>query len=484
MIISWRTFCRCVVPAVALILTLALSCAAAGKDTGVIIMRLEDGASSAPSASSGTGSRNTGAESAKPAEPTGQAQSPAPEGPCATEECPVIVVPPAKPRLAPPPAAKSASCALMDAETGQLLYGINERARRPNASTTKIMTAILMIERCKMDEWITASKSVCQTPFTSLHLKPGEKILAKDLLVGMMVRSANDAAAAAAERIAGSQARFAKLMNEKAKEIGCRDTNFVTPNGLYDPKHYSSAYDLCLMARYGFRYSVFNEAVSTKKYFLNSRTKNKEDLAVFSHNKFMKSYQGADGVKSGYVKQAGKCLVGSATRNGWRLVSAVLKSENVQSDTTVLMDYGFGNFRPYTVAKAEVKCAGAPVKGGASDKVPVAPARDLRVIIPRTEVTITTKLDMKPVEAPVAKGTRVGTMIAEVGGVRMASVDLRTTDDVGVSIARRLLWWGGMCGLVLACLVVGVKYGTAFTKNTRRRRRRVTTALRDFNRYR
>ena len=158
------------------------------------------------------------------------------------------------------------------------------------------------------------------------------------------MRSANDAAVAAAEHVAGSVPKFVAMMNRKAREIGCRNTHFVTPNGLPAPGHYSSAYDLALMARYAMRYPIFNEVVRTTKYFLLTRTINKKDMAVISPSKFLRNYPGADGVKSGYIRQAGNCYVGSATRDGWRLISAVLKCKNANQDTAALMDYGFNNF--------------------------------------------------------------------------------------------------------------------------------------------
>jgi serine-type D-Ala-D-Ala carboxypeptidase (penicillin-binding protein 5/6) len=356
--------------------------------------------------------------------------------------------------------------------------------KRPNASTTKIMTAILMIEKCKMTDTITASKSVCETPFTSLHLKPGEKILAKDLLVGMLVRSANDAAVAAAEHIARNVPAFVIMMNRKAVSIGCQHTHFVTPNGLYDKDHYSSAYDLCLMARYALQYPLFNEAVNTRKYYLNSRTLNKKDLAVFNNSKFLKDYPGADGVKSGYIKQAGYCYVGSATRNGWRLVSAVLKSDNASRDTAIVMDYVFSNFQPCTIARAGSVCTMAKIEGGSAATVAAAPVRDLTVPVPKTGGRVATRIHFSRVRAPILSGAKIGTIVASVNGRTVDIVELRALDKVEVSFVRRAWWWMKACGILIAGLMVVRKYGTAFAKNTRRRRRRVTTAMRGYNRYR
>ena len=395
----------------------------------------------------------------------------------------VIDVPPSIARPVPKPAVKAASVVLMDAATGQVIYSKNAHVRRPNASTTKIMTAILLIEHCKMTDKITASKKACETPYTSIHLKPGEQISARDLLMALMVRSANDAAVAAAEHIAGSTAAFAQMMNKKAREIGCTDTHFVTPNGLYSKNHYSSAYDLCLMARYAFRYPVFNEAISTRKHFLNSRTINRKDLAVFSRCKFLKNYSGADGAKSGYIKQAGYCLVGSATRNGWRLVCAVLKSDNAGRDVAAAMDYGFSNFEPYLVARANTPLAEVEIKGGAGSAV-AAPVEDVRVVVPKTGARIVTRLDPVALEAPIDKGAKVGTLVALVNGVPAAKVEMRAVEDVGISFARRAWRWTKIGAVVIAIAAVGRRYGAASAKSARRRRYRVAASLRGTDRFR
>ena len=172
------------VPAAIIAILLVLSASSVAEDGGVITLRLDE-----PGSSGKPSTDNT------------------------------IVVPASQKNPAPLPEVKGASAVLMDANTGQILYSKNRHVRRPNASTTKIMTAILLIENCKMTDTIKASKNACETRYTSLHLKPGEKISAKDVLIGMMVRSANDAAVAAAEHIAGTTSKFAKMMNKKAREI-------------------------------------------------------------------------------------------------------------------------------------------------------------------------------------------------------------------------------------------------------------------------
>lgn len=378
------------------------------------------------------------------------------------------------------PAIEALGAVLMDVDTGRVLYEKNPHKRLPNASTTKIMTAILLIEHCKLADVIQASENACTTPYTSLHLMPGETITVKDLLTGMLVRSANDASVAAAEHIAGSTENFAIVMNHKAASLGCTDTNFVTPNGLHDPEHYSSAYDLCLMTRYALRFKAFNEAVNTRKYFLNSRTLNKEDLCVYTHSKFLRSYPGADGVKSGYTRQSKTCYVGSATRDGWRLVSAILGSPNANAETAALMDYGFNNFERVQVITANQKCGDAKVTGGRYAAISALATKSLSIPVAKTGSKVTTRLRFSPIEAPVDKGDRVGKIAAVVDGQEVASVGLKAGEEMGISLWRRGLILAKGCGMLVALLIVG-RYGREITKSARRRRRRVASPLRRYN---
>lgn len=386
-------------------------------------------------------------------------------------------------RPAAKPAVTAACSALMDANTGQLLYDANAHKRRPNASTTKILTSILVIENCQLTDKITASKTCSETMFTSIHLKPGEQISVKDLLASLLIRSANDASVAAAEHVAGSVNKFAKMMNEKAKEIGCSNTHFVTPNGLYDPNHYSSAYDLCLMARYAFNYPVFNELIKLHKYKLDSRNLNRKDLVVFQKSKFLKNYTGADGVKSGYTKQSGPCYVGSATRTGWRLVSAVLDSKNVSQDTAALMNYGYGAYKLYKLAKARERWGMIPVSGGSQGSVAVFPERDVSVAVPRTGGKLSVVFSISQARAPITDGQSLGSVTTMLNGNPIETIELRSVERVDMSMLHKSTpFMIGCC--ILGCGMLLVKYGTTTSKDISFRGIRISTLLRDLNRRR
>lgn len=379
------------------------------------------------------------------------------------------------------PQIKAASAILVDAETGQILYSLKPHYRRPMASTTKVMTALLALEYCDMSENVTASKAASKVPYTSLHLVPGEQVPAKDLLTGMLIRSANDAAYAFGEHISGSIPKFSALMNARARQLGMRDTNFKNPNGLYESGHYSTAYDLALLTREAIKYPLFNEIVATRKAYI-TRNKNTKDLVVFAQSPFMKNYPGADGVKSGYVKQAGYCYIGSATKDGWRLLSVVLKSDNASRDSAALMDYGFANFRR-VVLEPEDKTTDVKVSGGKVKRVSASVKKTVAVVVAKNEdQTVEVKTSIEKVSAPVEKGEVVGKVTAYANGVAVLTVPLVATQSVGRSIvATAWHWsrWPWLCVFVAGLFnqTRRIRRGRTTAKNTLRRRSRFSQAL-------
>lgn len=376
-----------------------------------------------------------------------------------------------KPVAAPQVNAESA--VLVDAVTGQVLYEKNARVKRPMASTTKIMTAILVIENAGMNDVVTASKRASEVPYTSLHLKPGEKVKVIDLLRALMIRSANDSAVALAEHVGGSVEGFVKMMNQRAKELGAYDTKFANPNGLYAPGHYSTAHDLAIFTRHALRYEVFNQIVSTTSVRIE-RSINKQDVLVKTSSRFIKNYEGADGVKTGYIKQAGYCFVGSATRGGWRLLSVVLKSPDSQVDTTALMDYGFRNFERVILGTPEKSVTRVPVRGGKME-LEVVPSRVLHAAVKsgdRNSVRTDVNID-REIYAPVKKGDKIGTITAYVNDTPVATVDLKAASDVEQTMISTTWPWIRTVTL-LAMISIGVAGGRAAAKGTGGGRRRLS----------
>ncbi|MFQ3612071.1 MAG: D-alanyl-D-alanine carboxypeptidase family protein, partial [Fimbriimonadales bacterium] len=234
--------------------------------------------------------------------------------------------------LAQTPTVRAKSAILMEASNGQVLYEKNARQPMPPASLTKVMTALVVLERCQLDEWVTASEKAVQTQASSMNLRVGEKVKVRDLLYALMLRSANDAAVALAEHVAGSVEAFAQLMNERAKELGATRTHFVNPHGLHDPRHRSTAYDLALIARAAMENETLRQIVA-EPYYIVERSINQEDLWMVNKAKFLKMYPYAEGLKTGYTRQAGFCFAGSASKDGRRLISVVLHSDQREQDT-------------------------------------------------------------------------------------------------------------------------------------------------------
>ncbi len=241
---------------------------------------------------------------------------------------------------------------LMDFKTGRVLWQKNMDEELPMASTTKIMTAILALESGKLEDVTVASSRAASAPQVKMGIKKGEKHRLYDLLYPLMLMSANDAAIVIAEHIGGSVEGFAEMMNEKAKEIGALNTEFVTPNGLDEGNHHSTAYDMALIARYALNNSDFVDIINTPEITIPLKNSDEKSYTFNNKNRLLKEYEGAIGVKTGFTGKAGNCFVGAAERNGMELISVVLASgwgnagkERKWSDTKNILDYGFENYK-------------------------------------------------------------------------------------------------------------------------------------------
>jgi serine-type D-Ala-D-Ala carboxypeptidase (penicillin-binding protein 5/6) len=303
------------------------------------------------------------------------------------------------------------SAIIVDAESGKVLWARDAETARFPASTTKIMTALLLIERCMPDDVIVAPGDIQKIQESSLHLKPGEKVTAREMLYALMLRSANDGCVAVARHISGSVPKFAELMNKRAKELGCTNTKFNNPNGLNDPLHTTTAHDLAIIARKAMEYDLFREVVKTRKHRI-VRSINKDDLTLVSHNKWLAKDPTADGIKTGYTIPAGKCYVGSATRNGYRIITVVLKSQDWQADHKQMLEWAFANHDRRQVQSQGDEVTRVPVSGGEQGEIPAIVGNDVHQVFVKgtpPEVTVTTALD-KQLEAPVVQGQKIGTV--------------------------------------------------------------------------
>ena len=248
-------------------------------------------------------------------------------------------------RVQTEPLINSRSAIVMEPETGEILYEKNSQQKRPMASTIKIMTAILVIENGNLKDVVTVSKKAAGTGGSTMGLKEGDKILLRDLLYGLMLRSGNDAAIQIAEYMAGSVEEFAKQMNQKAEKLHLTQTHFVTPHGLDQPEHYTTAYELAQLARYALQNEQFAHIVNSKNITIQINGKPKE---LRNTNELLGALEGVNGVKTGFTNGAGRCLVTSVNRNGKRLITVVLGADtkkNRTRDSIVLIEYAYQKYQ-------------------------------------------------------------------------------------------------------------------------------------------
>ncbi|MDN4076125.1 D-alanyl-D-alanine carboxypeptidase family protein [Fictibacillus terranigra] len=258
---------------------------------------------------------------------------------------------PANASMQEAPQVKSKTAILIDQKTGNVLYNKKDSKKMYPASITKIVTAILAIESGKMDEMVTVSRDATLTDGTRVYLSEGEQLPLRKLVEGMMVNSGNDAAVAIAEYLTGDIPSFADQMNEFAKKAGAVHTHFVTPNGLYDPEHYTTAEDMAKITQAAMKNKEFQRIVSIKNLPWHVKG---WDTTLVNHHRLLWDYPGVTGVKNGYVSQAKHTLVTSVSRNGMDFIAVVLKAPSSKAayrDTISLFEYGFTHFQRQKLSK-------------------------------------------------------------------------------------------------------------------------------------
>lgn len=323
------------------------------------------------------------------------------------------------------------SAILIEATTGRVLYEKNAFEKRPMASTTKIMTAILAIENCSLEEVVEVGPNASGVGGSSIWLSVGEKIPLSDMLYGLMLASGNDAAVAIAEHVAGSVDKFAEMMNAKAKEIGAYNTHFNNPNGLPIEDHYTTAYDLAIISAYAMKNEFFREVVSTE-YKTIPWQGHEWNRVVKNKNKILWQYEGGNGIKTGYTDDAGKCLSAAAERDGMQLISVVLSDPNMFKDCMALMDYGFNNYSSRLIQQAGEYIGDVNVKKGVDENFEVYTQND--VYYPMTDEEFS-KIEKrvyleKELDAPILKGQNVGYVDIWLGTNQISSLALTAPNDI------------------------------------------------------
>ena len=240
------------------------------------------------------------------------------------------------------------SACIMNTATGEVVWHKNGNAKHSMASTTKIMTALVALENSSIYDVVTISKNAAGTEGSSMYVHEGEQYLMHDMLYGLMLNSGNDAAIAIAEHISGSTQAFVELMNKKAYEFGALDTQFQNPNGLDHDGHYTTAYDLCIIASYALKNDAFREIVATKYREVYPQNSDRM-ISLGNHNKLLSRYDGCIGVKTGFTEKTGRCLVSAAERDGMTFVAVTLDDKHDWESHTQMLDYCFSEHTPFKV---------------------------------------------------------------------------------------------------------------------------------------
>lgn len=326
-------------------------------------------------------------------------------------------------------AEEARSSVLIEARTGRVLYENNAHEALPMASTTKIMTALVALENGGLTDTVTTGNNAFGVPGTSIYLSLGEQLTLEEMLYGLMLASGNDAAVAIAEHIGGSVSEFCRMMTARAAEIGCENTVFATPHGLPADGHHTTAWDLAMIAREAMKNPVFREIVSTQRASL-PWAGHAYDRVLNNKNKLLTTYPGALGVKTGYTKAAGRCLVFAAERDGLELIGVVLNCPDWFSEAAALLDRGFENWQMVTVLGAGETVREIPVTGGVKDAVRAVAQSDAAAPV-EWNVWPDLTIDLpETLAAPVMKGQPLGAVLLTDQGQTLVRVPLVAAEDV------------------------------------------------------
>lgn len=324
-----------------------------------------------------------------------------------------------------------ASCAiLMDADSGRVLYAQNIHEKRLIASITKLMTALVAVEHtADLEEVVTIRQEWLGSEGSSIYLRAGEQITMKGLLYGLLLQSGNDAAMAIACHVAGDAAAFVAMMNERARELGMENSSFANPSGLNDENHYSTAYDMALLACACLENETVAEICATQCATVGTRT-------FYNHNKLLYRYEGCVGMKTGYTEKAGRTLVSAAQRDGQTLVCVTLNDGNDWNDHTKLLDYGFSVYPAQTLCQQGQVFSAVRVSGSLIPALSVVAAEQVSFPLCDGEKLECSVEFADEVQAPVAAGDKVGWAEWTLNGQVVARTELVCACGAGMDIVK------------------------------------------------
>lgn len=328
---------------------------------------------------------------------------------------------------------------LLDAATDRVLYAKNADSKALIASTTKIMTALVVCEQTNVLDRVRIPKDAVGIEGSSMYLREGEVMTVQELLYGLMLHSGNDAAVALAIYCGGTVEGFAQLMNDKAHRLGLTGTHFENPHGLDSPEHYSTARDMALLAAYAMDNPIFHKTVSAKTVSAAGRT-------LRNHNKLLWRLEGADGVKTGFTKAAGRILVSSATRQGRRLIAVTMNDGNDWNDHIALMEDGFRRFQVRKVISEGDCIGGAEVAGGESASVALLVKSDFYYALAQEETVQIVLPEPGFVYAPVVESADAGFAYVCVDGKAVGKISLVYGDTIEQVNEEKRSFWSRLFG--------------------------------------
>lgn len=334
------------------------------------------------------------------------------------------------------PNAKSAI--MIEASTGEILFQKNKDEKLAPASMTKMMSMLLIMEEIengnlKWNEMITTSEKASSMGGSQIFLKVGEKMTVEDLLKGVAIASGNDAVVALAERVSGSEEQFVKRMNIRAKDLGLKNTNFINATGLTADNHYSSAYDMSLIAKELIKHEKILEFTSTYEDYLRKDTKS--PFWLVNTNRLVRFKEGVDGLKTGFTDEAGYCLTATMKKDNMRLITIVMKEENTSkrsADTTKMLDYGFNIYMVQTILDEKTTIEKKKVELGKTLTTEIVPKENITILNKKSDdqKNITYKTNINKIIAPVKKGDKVGTIdIIEDNNI-ISTIDATVKEDI------------------------------------------------------
>lgn len=340
------------------------------------------------------------------------------------------------------------SAILIEASTGEILFEKNSHERLVPASMTKMMSMLLIVENVEKgviswDEMVTVSENASSMGGSQILLETNEKMSVRDLFKGIAVASGNDAVVAMAEKIAGTEEAFVSMMNNRAKELGLKDTSFKNPHGLDTANHYSSAYDMAMIAKELVKHEEVLKYTSIYEDYLRQNTD--KEIWLVNTNKLVRFYDGVDGLKTGYTSGAGYCLTATAKKGGMRVIAVVMgepDSKTRNAEVTSMLDYAFAQYEVERVLSTNSILGQKKIEKGKQKYVTIVPTEDINLLHKKIDnkKNVTYELNIDKIKAPVKVGNIVGSIDIKEDDKVIKTIDVTVKEDVKKANVFEVFW--------------------------------------------